>query len=212
MKKLILPALCVLALAACNDKQEPAKPAQSEQSAAKPANDVAAQLAAKEAQEQALAQKTLIAGQEWLAENAKKDGVKTTKSGLQYKVIKSGPADGKHPGPEQFVCVNYAGHLIGSDKDFDSSYARGIPAAFPSNRLIKGWVEALHMMKPGDKWELYIPTDLAYGARGTGADGPIGPNEALIFDVELIKNLDISMDEYMKTYAKNPLLDCSADN
>lgn len=196
MKKLLIPACAVLALVACGKNQEPAHSGQPQEPGLSP--------------EQVAAEKTLQMGRTWLVENAKKQGVKTTLSGLQYKVLESGPADGKHPGPQQIVCVNYAGHLIGADKNFDSSYERGIPAAFPSNGLIKGWVEALHMMKPGDKWELYVPSELAYGVRGTPG-GPIGPNEPLVFDVQLIKNMNISMDAYMKTYRQNPLLDCSAD-
>ncbi len=153
------------------------------------------------------AQKNLIRGKAFLDENKNVKGVKTTRSGLQYKVIKAGPKDGKHPYPGQFVCVNYEGRSI-DGKEFDSSYTRGVPAVFPSNRLIKGWVEALAMMRPGDEWMLYIAPELAYGASGT-MGGPIGPNETLVFKINLIKLMDLSVDEYRRTYGVDQTLDCS---
>lgn len=121
-------------------------------------------------------------GEEFLKENAAKEGVKTLPSGLQYKVLKEG--DGKSPKATDTVVVHYKGTLI-NGKEFDSSYKRGEPAEFPVNRVIKGWTEALQLMKEGSKWMLYIPSNLAYGERGAGAD--IGPNETLIFEVELLK-------------------------
>jgi len=153
------------------------------------------------------AQKNLTRGKAFLDKNKHAKGVIVTDSGLQYKVIKSGPKDGKHPYPGQFVCVNYQGTSL-DGKEFDSSYKRGVPAVFPSNRLIKGWVEALSIMRPGDEWMLYIKPELAYGTSGT-MGGPIGPNETLVFKINLIKLMDLSMDEYRKTYAVNPALDCS---
>ena len=120
-------------------------------------------------------------GEEFLAANAKKDGVKTTASGLQYKVIKSG--SGKTPKPTDTVKVHYHGTLI-DGKVFDSSVERNEPVSFPVNGVIPGWTEGLQLMKEGDKWQLFIPSKLAYGERGAGGD--IGPNAALIFDVELL--------------------------
>lgn len=120
-------------------------------------------------------------GEKFLADNKKKDGVKTTASGLQYKVLKEG--SGSSPGPTDTVTVNYRGTLI-DGSEFDSSYKRGEPATFPVGGVIKGWTEALQLMKKGAKYQLFIPASLAYGERGAG--GEIGPNSTLIFEVELV--------------------------
>lgn len=120
-------------------------------------------------------------GEAFLADNKKKKGVKTVASGLQYKVINKGT--GKSPKATDSVTVNYRGTLI-NGTEFDSSYKRGQPATFPVNGVIPGWTEALQLMKEGDKWQLFIPANLAYGERGAGAN--IGPNSTLIFEVELI--------------------------
>ena len=120
-------------------------------------------------------------GDAFLAENKTKDGVITLPSGLQYKVVKAG--DGPKPAPTDSVVCNYRGTLI-NGTEFDSSYKRGQPATFPVGQVIKGWTEALELMPVGSKWELYVPSDLAYGDRGAGAN--IGPNSTLIFEVELL--------------------------
>lgn len=120
-------------------------------------------------------------GEAFLAENKKKEGVKTTASGLQYRVIKAG--DGKMPKATDTVTVNYRGALI-DGTEFDSSYKRNEPTTFPVNGVIPGWTEALQMMKTGAKYQLFIPSNLAYGDRGAGPQ--IGPNATLIFEVELI--------------------------
>jgi len=117
----------------------------------------------------------------FLAENKKKDGVKTTASGLQYKVLKEG--NGAQPKSSNTVTVNYRGTLI-DGTEFDSSYKRGQPATFPVGGVIKGWTEALQLMKPGSKYQLFIPPDLAYGQNSPGPQIP--PNSALIFEVELM--------------------------
>ena len=128
-----------------------------------------------------LSDKNLAAGKAFLKENAKKDGVKTLDSGLQYKVIIQG--DGDRPKADSTVVAHYEGRLI-NGKVFDSSIKRGSPATFPVNGVIKGWQEALKLMPTGSKWQVYIPANLAYGEKGAG--GSIGPNETLIFDIELI--------------------------
>lgn len=120
-------------------------------------------------------------GASFLAENAKKEGVVTLESGLQYKVITA--ADGAKPTTDDTVSVHYRGTLI-DGTEFDSSYKRGQPVSFPVTGVIAGWTEALQLMPEGSKWELYIPSDLAYGSGGTGAQ--IGPNATLIFEVELL--------------------------
>jgi len=120
-------------------------------------------------------------GQAFLAANKAKPGIKVTTSGLQYKILK--PGHGQSPTLSSTVTVNYEGSLI-NGKVFDSSYKRGKPVTFPVNGVIKGWQEALTMMKPGAVWMIYIPANLAYGAQG--APGAIGPNETLIFKVNLI--------------------------
>ncbi len=125
---------------------------------------------------------TKTKGAAWLEANKSKPGVIVTTSGLQYKVIKEGT--GKQPTAEDTVEVHYKGTLI-DGTEFDSSYKRGKPASFPVNGVIKGWTEALQLMKEGGKLELTIPSDLAYGARGAGAN--IGPHSTLLFEVELIK-------------------------
>jgi len=119
----------------------------------------------------------------FMAENAKKPGVKTTKSGIQYNIIKKG--DGASPTLKDKVIANYKGTLLDGTV-FDSSYARGKPATFPVNGVIKGWQEILPMMKEGGKWHVIIPANLAYGPRGAGQNSPIGPNETLAFDIELV--------------------------
>ena len=121
------------------------------------------------------------AGEKFLAENAKKEGVKTTESGLQYKVIKEGK--GAIPTETSTVKVHYKGTLV-DGTEFDSSYNRNEPTSFRANQVIKGWTEALTMMPVGSKWELYIPQELAYGARETG---DIKPFSTLIFEVELLE-------------------------
>ena len=120
-------------------------------------------------------------GQAFLARNAQREEVITTASGLQYEVLAAG--DGPSPAATDLVTVHYTGTLIDGTV-FDSSVERGQPAEFPANRLIPGWVEALQLMRVGDKWMLYIPSDLAYGERGAG--GAIGPNQTLIFEIELL--------------------------
>ena len=130
----------------------------------------------------ALAEKNKKEGDVFLAENGKKDGVKTTASGLQYKVVTEGT--GKAPHATDKVTVNYRGTLL-DGTEFDSSYKRGEPATFGLNQVIKGWTEGIPLMKEGSKWTFFIPSELAYGDRGTPG-GPIGPNAVLIFDVELL--------------------------
>jgi FKBP-type peptidyl-prolyl cis-trans isomerase FklB len=121
-------------------------------------------------------------GDVFLAENKTKDGVVTLASGLQYKILKEGT--GPKPAATDTVVCNYKGTLL-DNTEFDSSYKRGQPATFPVSGVIKGWTEALQLMPVGSKWELFVPADLAYGARG-GPGGGIGPNATLVFEVELM--------------------------
>lgn len=122
------------------------------------------------------------AGEKFLAENGKKEGVHTTASGLQYVIEKEGT--GKSPSATDNVTVHYTGRLL-DGRVFDSSVSRGEPATFPLNRVIPGWTEGLQLMKEGAKYVFFIPSDLAYGAQGAGRDIP--PHSTLIFEVELIK-------------------------
>ncbi len=132
-------------------------------------------------------------GKKFLEENAKKSGVDTLSHGIQYKILKKG--DGPKPTATDIVKVHYRGTLI-DGTEFDSSLKRGEPIEFPLNRVIPGWTTALQEMPVGSKWEIYIPSDQAYGPRGGGS---IGPNETLIFEVEL---LDIVNPEAPKTEKK----------
>lgn len=137
--------------------------------------------AKQEQQMQQQAEANKKEGDAFLAANKTKEGVVATPSGLQYKVLTQGT--GPKPTASDTVVCNYRGTLI-NGKEFDSSYKRGEPAEFPVGGVIKGWTEALQLMPVGSKYQLFIPPDLAYGARGAGAD--IGPNATLIFEVELI--------------------------
>jgi FKBP-type peptidyl-prolyl cis-trans isomerase FklB len=132
--------------------------------------------------QEAQSEQNILQGQTYLAENAKKEGVLVTESGLQYKEVTAG--EGPMPTAEQTVVVHYKGTLTDGTV-FDSSYERGEPAEFPVTGVIQGWVEALQLMNVGDKFELVIPSDLAYGTRGSGQT--IGPDSTLLFDVELIE-------------------------
>ena len=122
------------------------------------------------------------AGEQYLAENAKRPEVHATASGLQYEIIKEG--EGASPKVTDKVTVHYTGALI-DGRVFDSSVERGEPATFGVSQVIPGWVEALQMMKPGAEWRIFVPSNLAYGPQGAG--GIIGPNMTLIFDIKLIK-------------------------
>src|SRR6266576_1635617 len=131
--------------------------------------------------QKAAGEKNAAEGTKFLEENKKKEGVKTTASGLQYKAIKEGT--GAQPKGNDTVTVNYRGTLI-NGTEFDSSYKRGQPATFPLNGVIKGWTEGLQLMKAGSKYQFFVPPNLAYGDRALGPD--IAPNSTLIFDVELL--------------------------
>lgn len=122
-------------------------------------------------------------GEAFLNENKKRSGVISLPSGLQYEILQSGEANGMKPSASDTVVVHYAGTLI-DGKEFDSSVKRGEPATFPVNGVIRGWVEILQLMSKGDKWKVYIPSELGYGDHGAG--GSIAPGAALIFEINLI--------------------------
>ncbi len=134
-----------------------------------------------EAESKANAAEFAAEGEAFLAENAKRDEVSVTESGLQYEVIEAGSGD--KPQASSTVRTHYRGTLINGD-EFDSSYSRGEPTEFPVNGVIPGWTEALQLMEIGAKWKLFIPYQLAYGERGAG--GAIGPYQALVFEIELL--------------------------
>jgi FKBP-type peptidyl-prolyl cis-trans isomerase FklB len=134
----------------------------------------------QEEKRQALAESNKKDGAAFLAANATKPGVVTLPSGLQYKVLT--PGSGPKPTAADSVVCNYRGTLL-DNTEFDSSYKRGQPATFPVSGVIKGWTEALQLMPVGSKWQLFIPADLAYGER---AQGPIGPNATLVFELEVL--------------------------
>jgi len=155
--KLLIPVLAaVLALAGCN--KGGADPAEMAKSAAE--------------------------AKAFMTTNAKAEGVQTLPSGVQYKIVRSGPTTGLKPGPRDEVKVHYEGKLV-SGKIFDSSYDRGQPAAMPLPALIPAWKEALQLMRPGDEWILFVPPEMGYGEEGAGG-GEIPGNSVLIFRIELI--------------------------
>lgn len=164
VNKLILALAAVATLAGCGDNSEEEKFRQ-------------------ELINKALHDEVRKAGDAFLADNAKAQGVKTTASGLQYKVLVAAPEGGAHPAVIDEVVVHYEGMRI-DGHIFDSSYQRGKPATFPLNRVIRGWTEGLSMMRKGDVWMLYIPPKLAYGATSPSTEIPA--NSTLIFKVELI--------------------------
>jgi len=143
-----------------------------------------------QAQQQQEAQANSEAGEAFLAQNADRDGVMVTDSGLQYRVIEEG--EGDSPAAEDRVTVHYKGTLIDGTQ-FDSSYDRGEPATFALNQVIPGWTEGLQLMSEGAKYEFFIPSELAYGEQGR--PGPIGPNATLIFEVELLEVADSASQE-----------------
>jgi FKBP-type peptidyl-prolyl cis-trans isomerase len=135
-----------------------------------------------EQKQKAAGEKNASEGTKFLEENKRKEGVKTTASGLQYKAIKEGT--GPQPKETDTVTVNYRGTLMDGKTEFDSSYKRGEPATFPLSGVIRGWTEGLQLMKVGSKYQFFIPPNLAYGDRAVGPD--ITPNSTLIFEVELL--------------------------
>lgn len=145
---------------------------------------IEAQQAALRAEAEAVAEATAEQGAAWRAENKTKDGVTETESGLQYSVVSSGSDAAPQPGPSDTVVVHYRGTLL-DGTEFDSSHSRGVPATFSLNGIIPGWKEALQLMRVGDKWNVVVPPELAYGQRGAG--GRIGPNETLLFEIELLE-------------------------
>jgi len=169
-----MAAICAFAVAACTFL-----PGCDDEPRSKTADDAPV---SKKAPRQALADANKKKGEEFLAENAKKEGVKVLPSGLQYVVLKEGT--GKKPGPTDEVQVHYHGTLIDGTV-FDSSVERGEPMVHPVNGFVEGWKEALPMMKEGSKWRLFVPANLAYGERSAGPK--IGPNSTLIFEIELLK-------------------------
>jgi FKBP-type peptidyl-prolyl cis-trans isomerase FklB len=157
------------------------KPQMSQEEVNKTVSEVQSRvMAARQKELQETGDKNLSEGKAFLEANRKKEGVKTLPSGLQYKVLAEG--NGKTPKATDEVTVNYKGALI-DGTEFDSSYKRGKPLTLKVNGVIRGWTEALQMMKAGSRWQLFIPPDLAYGER---AMGRIPPNSTLIFEVELI--------------------------
>ncbi len=145
---------------------------------------IEAQQASLQAAAVAAAEATAQKGADWRAENKGKEGVTETESGLQYSVVTSGSESSPQPGPSDTVVVHYRGTLL-DGTEFDSSHSRGVPATFSLNGIIPGWKEALQLMRVGDKWNIVVPPELAYGTRGAG--DRIGPNETLLFEIELLE-------------------------
>ncbi|MBI1365028.1 MAG: peptidylprolyl isomerase [Alphaproteobacteria bacterium] len=199
---LLAGAAAALALGGCGKKDETAAKAgaKDETAQAEPAQTAAGEAKAGEDAAR-IAADNLAASKKFLAENAKRDGVKTTESGLEYMVLEKGPEGGLSPKASDIVTVNYVGTLT-DGVEFDSSKAHGAAATFPLNMVIPGWTEGVQLMHVGDKFRFFIPPELAYGAKGAG---PIGPNQALIFDVELLKvsNAEINAKEAAKFLADN---------
>lgn len=146
-------------------------------------SDKQAQQAVQQAEE---AERNRAEGEEFLAENAQRDDVETTDSGLQYRVIEEG--DGERPAADDVVEVHYTGTLLNGD-EFDSSHSRGEPASFPLNGVISGWTEGVQLMSVGSTYEFFIPADLAYGDN-PNPQSPIPPGATLIFEIELLDILD----------------------
>ncbi|HEY6004524.1 MAG TPA: FKBP-type peptidyl-prolyl cis-trans isomerase [Anaeromyxobacter sp.] len=144
---------------------------------------VVGELKRKQAEAARAVESRKAAGQAFLAENGKKEGVVTLRSGLQYRILTRG--EGKTPAEADTVECHYRGTLV-DGKEFDSSYRRGRPATFRLTRVIPGWREALKLMPVGSKWQIFIPSELGYGARGGGRRSRIGPNETLVFEVHLL--------------------------
>jgi len=158
------------------------------------------EMASKQAEKRKdLGEKNKKEGEAFLAANKTKEGIKTLPSGLQYKVITEGT--GKTPKATDSVVTNYRGTLI-DGTEFDSSYQRKSPATFKVNGVIKGWTEALQLMKEGAKWQLFVPSELAYGERGAGPN--IGPNAVLIFEIELVSMKEESASPPAKPGAPGP--------
>ena len=168
---------------AINDAVEGKEPLLNPEEA-KAAQDVVFKRISEQKQEEAkkTAVEKKVAGEKFLAENAKKEGIKVTASGLQYEVITEG--NGAKPAETDKVTVNYLGKKL-DDTEFDSSYKRGKPATFELNRVIPGWTEGIQLMSIGSKYRFFMKPELAYGEMGTRG-GPIGPNETLVFEVELL--------------------------
>lgn len=129
----------------------------------------------------ALAEENLAASETWLAENKAKTGIVELASGVQYRIIEEG--DGERPGLDSTVKVHYRGSKM-DGREFDSSFARGVPEEFTVNTVLRGWQEVLPLMKTGSTWQIFVPPELAFGARG---NPPVGPNEALTFDLKLVE-------------------------
>ena len=191
MRKFLIVTAAALALAACGQADKQAKNSglledSSVTDEAKPKSEIGdiKSKAELKAEFEKLAAESLAASTAFLEENATRDGVVVTASGLQYMVLEESPKDGLTPVSTDRVVVHYAGTLI-DGVEFDSSIARGAAATFALNAVIPAWTEGVQLMSEGDKYRFFVPPDIGYGKTGSGSD--IGPNEALIFDVELIK-------------------------
>ncbi len=202
---MLTAALALLGAPACAKKAAEKADAPAEAAATA---DVAAEAAAPAAADpEKVATDNEVKAEKFLTENAAREGVKTTPSGLQYMVLNEGPANGYAPKADDIVDVHYVGTLT-DGVEFDSSVKRGAAARFPLNQVIPGWTEGVQLMSEGDKFRFFVPPELGYGATGTPG-GPIGPNEALIFDVELIKvssadrNL-VAAQKFLAENAKKP--------
>ena len=173
-----------LTLAACGGQDAGDAAGEVEEEAASAPAEAFQSQAERRAEFEKLAAENLAASNAFLEENALKEGVSVTESGLQYRVLEEGPENGATPVSTDLVVVHYVGTLR-DGVEFDSSRARGAAATFPLNRVIPGWTEGVQLMSEGDTYRFFVPPDLAYGETGSGR--AIGPNEALIFDVELIR-------------------------
>ena len=209
MRNLWITTAAAFTLAACGGGDQQADNASDVEAEESEASGVIKSQAELEAEFEKKAAENLAASLAFLEENATKDGVSITNSGLQYMVLEEGPEDGLTPVSTDLVVVHYAGTLK-DGVEFDSSHSRGAAATFPLNRVIPGWTEGVQLMSEGDKFRFFVPPDLGYGKSGSGSN--IGPNEALIFDVELIKvqsperNLETAVNFLAENAGKNGIV------